>query len=134
MRPSGIQEPESDQLSAFSAPVEEGIVRDPDTLPKPAGFGTEDTTSNTSWTLIDEYTVDDLHLAHLREASLSIPANAQAKVTVAGVTYGPYTGAVDVTIPIDPGVLTQGYEVRVFHQSTDGSSVTTLAQLVVLEV
>lgn len=107
---------------------------DVDELPQPAGFGTEVSTSAQSFTLVDEYTAPPQTLARLREASLSLESNGEARVSVGGVVYGPYTGATDISIPLDPAVLTEGYQVRVFHQSTDGNSTTTKAQLVSLEV
>lgn len=134
VRPSGLEDRDSGGISASAVPVEEGLVSDPDTLPKPAGFGTEASTSSGSFVLLDEYEVDELTLARLREISMSIESNGAAKASVAGTTYGPYTGAVDVSIPLDPGVLTEGYKVRVFHRSTDGTSTSTLGQLSVLEV
>jgi hypothetical protein len=114
--------------------VEESFVADVDERPQPAGFGTEASTSAQSFSEVASYTVPSQTLARLREATLSIESNGEARVSVGGVVYGPYTGAVDVSIPLDPAVLTEGYQVRVFHQSTDGNSTTTKAQLVVLEV
>lgn len=114
--------------------VEESFVPDVDELPQPAGFGTEATQSSQVFGTVAEYTVPPKTLARLREATLSIASNGEAVISVAGTRYGPYFGAVDVTIPLDPAVLTEGYQVRVAHRSTDGNSTTTRAQLVALEV
>jgi hypothetical protein len=114
--------------------VEESFQPDVDTLPIPGGFGTEASTSSTTLVLLDSYTVDAGDLARLRSASLSLESNGEAQVTVAGAEYGPYTGASDIEIPLEPSVLTAGYQVRVHHRSTDGNSTTTKAQLVLGEV
>jgi hypothetical protein len=73
-------------------------------------------------------------LARLREVSIALESNGQGSITVAGTEFGPFSGAVDVTLPLDPSVLTQGYQVRVFHQSTDGSTTTTRTTLSVGEI
>lgn len=130
--PSIARQPEPS--SARGVAVEETFVPDVDELPKPAGFGTEASTSAQSFSEVDEYTVPAGALARLREASLSLESNGEARLSVGGTVYGPYTGATDISIPLDPCVLTEGYQVRVFHQSTDGNSTTTKAQLVVGEV
>jgi len=120
--------------AASGVSVEEGFASDVDRLAKPAGFGTEASTSAQSFSLVDEYVVPAKSLARLREASVSLESNGEAKVSVSGTTYGPFSGATDFTIPLDPGVLTEGALVRVHHRSTDGNSTTTKATLVVLEV
>lgn len=120
--------------AARGVAVEEGLVPDVDRLPTPAGFGTEASRSTQSFGLLDEYEVPAGSVAHLREASLSIESNGEAKISVAGTTYGPYTGSLDISVPLDPAILTPGSKVRVHHQSTDGNSTTTRAQLSVLEV
>lgn len=114
--------------------VEEGFVPDVDTLPKPAGFGVEASTSNSSTVLVDEYEVPSGALARLSEVSLSIASNGEASVSVGGVTFGPYSGSLDSSVPFNDAVLTGGYSIRVFHRSTDGNSTTTKAQVVVEEV
>lgn len=114
--------------------VEEGFVPDVDQLPKPAGFGTEASTSSTSFQLLDTYTVPGGSLAKLGEASLSIASNGEAKIGVAGTEFGPFTGAVDITVGLAPSTLTKGYQVKVFHRSTDGASTTTRALVSVGEV
>jgi len=123
-----------DPPSGSSVPVEEGLLADPDTLPNPAGFGTEASRSAQTFDVLDEYTVPDGHVARLQELSVSIESNGEAKVSVAGTTYGPFTGAVDVSVPLEDAVLTPGYQIRVHHQSTDGTSTTTRATAVVAEV
>lgn len=120
--------------AAKTASVEEGAVTGVDVLPKPAGFGTESSTTNTSFQLLDEYSVPQLTISRMRELALSIEANGEAKVSVAGTTYGPFTGAVDFSVPLEDAVLSQGYQVRVHHRSTDGNSTTTRATVVALEV
>lgn len=119
---------------AAGVSVEEGFVPNVDGLPQPAGFGTEASRSAQSFALLEEYTVPAKTLGYLRELSLSIESNGEAVVSVAGVRYGPYTGSTDVSVPLDPAVLTEGHQIRVHHQSTDGNSTTTQAQVVVLEV
>lgn len=120
--------------TAAGTSVEEGFVPSVDVLPKPAGFGTEASTSQQSFQQIEEYEVPAKSVARLRELSLSIESNGEAKVSVAGTTYGPFTGAVDVSVPLDDSVLPPGYQVRVHHQSTDGTSTTTRATVVALEI
>lgn len=119
---------------ASGVSVEEALVPDVDQLPKPAGFGTEVSTSATSSELIDEYVVPAQTLAEIVEVSVSLESNGQARLSVSGVSYGPYTGSADVSVPLEGSKLTEGSRVRVFHQSTDGSSTTTAAQVVALEV
>jgi hypothetical protein len=114
--------------------VEETVVRDVDELPRPAGFGTEAETTQHSSVEIDSYVVPAGALAEIVEVALSLEGNGQATVAVSGVSYGPYTGAVDVSVPLEGSRLTAGGRVRVFHQSTDGASTSTLAQVVALEV
>jgi hypothetical protein len=114
--------------------VEETTVRDVDELPRPAGFGTEASTSQQSSVEIDEYVVPAGSIAEITEVALSLEANGQATVAASGVSYGPYGGAVDVSVPLEGSRLTPGDRVRVVHQSTDGNSTTTLAQVVALEV
>lgn len=121
-------------VSASSVPVEESVIREVDELPQPAGFGTEASTSQQSSVLIESYQVPQESLTEITEVALSIQDNGQATISVSGVSYGPYTGPVDITAPLEGSRLTPGSRVRVFHQSTDGSSTTTLAQLVALEV
>lgn len=134
VRPAAGSDAPQDSTAARGVSVEETFLADVDTLPQPAGFGVESSTSQQSFQLVDEYEVPALTLARLRELSLSIESNGEAKVSVAGVTYGPYTGATDVSVPLDPAILTEGHLIRVHHQSTDGTSTTTQAQVVVLEV
>jgi hypothetical protein len=114
--------------------VEETAVPNVDQYGQPAGFGTEATTSSTSFVEVDSYSVGPSDLARVRSASLSIESNGEALVGVDGTTFGPFTGAVDVDIPLDPSTLTEGGLVRVLHQSTDGNSTTTRALVVVSEV
>lgn len=133
-RPDPVRTASDVDRAAAGISVEEGFVPDVDTFPSPAGFGTEVSTSSTTNETVATYTVPDQTVAYLREASLALESNGQAQVSIAGTTYGPYTGAGDVSIPLDPGALTPGSNVRVVHQSTDGSSTTTKAQLVVVEV
>lgn len=117
-----------------AVPVEEGLLPNVDVLPKPDGFGTEASTSSTDFVLLDEYEVRAKHVARMGELALSIPSNAEAKVSVSGTTYGPFSGATDVSVPLEGAVLPPGYQVRVHHRSTDGNSQTTRATVVALEV
>jgi hypothetical protein len=120
--------------AARGVSVEEGFLPEVDVLPRPTGFGTEATTSSTDPVLLDSYQVPADHVARLSELALSISSNGQASVTVSGVQYGPFTGATDVSIPLQNGVLPPGYRVEVWHESTDGSDTTTRATVVALEV
>jgi len=120
--------------SARSVAVEEGLLAEADRLPRPAGFGTEASRSAQSFAAIDEYVVPSGTIAHLREASVSLESNGEGLINVAGVQFGTYSGAGDVTVPLDPGILTPGDRVEIKHQSTDGGSTTTQAQVVALEV
>jgi len=114
--------------------VQEGLAVETDTVPRPAGFGEEASRATQSFATIDDYVVPDSTVAVLREVSLSIESNGEALANVGGIQYGPFTGATDVAIPVDPGRLTGGDRIEIKHQSTDGSSTTTQAQVVVLEV
>lgn len=134
VRPQPTMDGPRDAAVARRTSVEEELSGPVDLFGRPDGFGTEASRSAQTFTVLDEYTVPDGQLALLREVSLSVEANGEAKVTVAGTTYGPYTGAIDITVPLDPGVLSPGHQIRVHHQSTDGISTTTRAQVVVLEV
>lgn len=120
--------------AAQTTSVEDDLVFSQEVLPRPAGFGTEASTAVQSMQLLDEYQVPPGTAGRLREVALSIESNGEAKVSVSGTIYGPFTGAVDFSIPLDDAVLSPGYEIRVFHQSTDGNTTTTKATAVVLEV
>ena len=134
VRPATERNGAQPSTAAAGVSAEEGFASDVDLFPKPAGFGTEATTSDQASVLIDEYVVPPRTVAEVTEVALSVASNGQARVSVSGVTYGPYTGAADVTVPLDGSQLTEGDRVRVFHQSTDGTETSTLAQLVALEV
>lgn len=126
----------ADTASAVArlASVEEDRAVEADAVPRPAGFGEEVSRSAQSFATIDDYVVPPGTLAHIREVALSIEGNGEALANVAGVQFGPFTGASDVAIPVDPGRLTPGDRIEIKHQSTDGASTTTQAQVVVLEV
>jgi len=138
-RRSGVRPPADTGRTEPSAlargvSVEETYQPDVDTLALPGGFGTEATTSSTAFALVDSYEVEAGELAELKEASLSIASNGEATLSVAGTEYGPFSGSVDVSIPLEPAVLTAGYQVRAFHRSTDGNATTTKALLTVGEI
>jgi hypothetical protein len=134
VRPSPESPGQLEPASARGVSVEETAVRDVDQLGQPAGFGTEAATAATTFEEVDSYSVGPSDLARIRSASLSIESNGEALVGVDGTTFGPFTGAVDVDVPLDPSVLTEGGLVRVLHRSTDGNSTTTRALVVVSEV
>jgi len=134
IRPPALETPAQPSAAAAGVSVEEAFVPDVDELPQPAGFGSEVSTSAQSSELVDEYVVPAQTLAEVTEVAVSLEANGQARLSVSGVSYGPYTGATDVTVDLSGSQLTAGSRVRVFHQSTDGNSTTTLAQVVALEV
>jgi hypothetical protein len=73
-------------------------------------------------------------LARVRSASVSLDADGEALIGVDGTTFGPFSGGVDVEIPLDPSVLVEGGLVRVLHRSTSGNSTTTRALVVASEV
>lgn len=133
-RPEPVGDGRASRAAASGQSVEEGFAPSVDVFPKPDGFGTEASTSSSTFVLLDEYVVPDGHVARLREASLSIEGNGEAKISVAGTTYGPFTGSVDVAVPLDDSVLPAGYHIRVHHQSTDGTSTTTKTVVVALEI
>jgi hypothetical protein len=124
----------TDRTASRGVSVEEGFLPEVDVLPRPAGFGTEASTSQQTLQELETYTVPAKTVARLSELSLSIQGNGEAQVSVAGTVYGPFTGALDVTIPLQNGVLPEGYQIRVSHQSTDGNETTTRATVVALEV
>jgi hypothetical protein len=114
--------------------VEEMQVPAVDQLPTPAGFGVERSTSSTSSVVLAEYEVPANALGRLREASLSLEANGAGTISVSGVQFGSFDGALDITLPLEPAVLTPGSKVRVLFNSTDGSSTTAQSTLTVGEV
>jgi len=138
-RRSGVRAPTTtagaqDGLTARGVAVEEGLIPDVDELPLPAGFGEEVETSDTKTQVVASYEPPENSIARLGEVSVSIESNGEALVSVSGTVYGPFTGSLDVAVPLDTAVLSPGYQVRVFHQSTDGNSTTTRATVVALEV
>lgn len=133
-RPAESPGASQQEARARGVSVEEGFVADVDELPTPAGFGVESSTSTQSSQLLASYEVPAGTLARLREVSLTLEGNGQGRISVAGTEYGPFTGSVALTVPLEPGVLTQGYQVRVHFQSTDGASTTARSTLSVLEV
>lgn len=134
VRPSPESPGQLEPAGARGVSVEERPVPDVDQFGKPAGFGTEASTSSTSFSEVDRYEVDGGDLARVRSADLAIESNGEAQVGVGGTTFGPFTGSVDVSIPLDPSVLVEGGLVRVLHRSTDGNSTTTRALVVAAEV
>jgi hypothetical protein len=105
-----------------------------DQLPKPAGFGVEGSTSNSTSVLLAEYEVPERGIGRLREASISLESNGKGSISVSGVEFGPFTGAIDVTLPLEPAVLTPGSRVRVLINSTDGAPTTAQTTLTVGEI
>jgi len=134
VRPAPEQAGELEPASARAVSVEEMQIPAVDEFPKPAGFGAEASTSNSSSTLLAEYEVPERAIARLREVSLSLASNGKGSITLDGEQFGPFSGAVDITLPLDPAVLTPGSLVRVFHQSTDSKSTTSRATLTVGEI
>lgn len=130
--PEGDSPQDADLASAVS--VDEGVLRDVDTLPRPAGFGETVETASQDFQVSQEYVVPEDTIAYLREASFSVPSNAEVILSLAGLTLGPFSQEDDLTIPLDPGQLPPGSKVRILARSTDGSAVTARAVLVVLEV
>jgi len=126
-------EPADSPGSRFTA-VQEGLATETDTLPQPAGFGSEVSTSQQAFETIDTYTVPPNTLGELQEVAVSIEGNGEVLVNAGGVQFGPYTGPLNIEIPLDRCVLAPGSRVVVKHQSTDGTSTTTRAQVVVAEV
>lgn len=132
------------EVPAEGSPPESGVARfesvqedmsiEADRLPQPAGFGLEASRSAQSKATLAEYVVPGNTIARVREVSLSLESNSEALVSIGGIRYGPYTGATDISLPLDPGVLLPGDRIEVKHQSTDGNSQTTKASAVVLEV
>jgi hypothetical protein len=129
--PESDGRPESPLSRAVS--VEEGAVPDVDRLRQPAGFVSSTSTSSTSPVLVDSYTVPDQTTALLREVSLSVDGEGLGRVHVAGETFGPISGPVDLTLPLDPAILTPGYQVVATLESQSGNTTSATASLVVLE-
>jgi hypothetical protein len=134
VRPKPEQAGAAEPAGARAVSVEEMQVPAADQLPQPAGFGVEASTSNSGSTLLAEYEVPANALGRLREASLSLESNGAGTVSVSGVQYGSFSGPVDITLPLEPAVLTPGSKVRVLFNSTDGSSTTGQSTLTVGEV
>jgi len=134
VRPEPEQSGELEPAGARAVSSEEVQIPAVDQLPKPAGFGVEGSTSSTSSTLLAEYEVPPRAIGRLQEASLSLASNGKGSISVSGVQYGPFSGALDITIPLDPAVLTPGSLVRVFHESTDSNSTTSRTTLSVGEI
>jgi hypothetical protein len=138
-RRNGVRpEPElpgtAEPASARGVSAEEMGILNVDQFPKPAGFGVERSTSNSGSTLLAEYEVPERAIGRLREASLSLESNGRGQISVSGVQYGPFDGAIDITLPLEPAVLTPGSKVRVLFNSTDGSSTTAQSTLTVGEI
>jgi hypothetical protein len=129
--PESDGRPESPLSRAVS--VEEGAVPDVDRLRQPAGFVSSTSTTSTSPVLVDSYEVPDQTTAVLREVSLSLDSEGVGRVHVAGETFGPISGPVDLTLPLDPAVLTPGYQVTVTVLANSGNSTTATASVVALE-
>lgn len=121
-------------LSARRLALDEQVEEARGTPGEPAGFGTEASTSNTDDVELDSYRVPDGRTARLVEAALSIESNGEASVHVNGRTWGPFTGAVDVSLEFDRAFLPEGADLLVTHESTDGNSTTTKASVTVREV
>jgi len=134
IRPEPEQAGELEPAGARAVSAEEMQIPAVDELPKPAGFGVEGSTSSTSSTLLAEYEVPPRAIGRLQEASLSLESNGRGSISVSGVQFGPFTGALDITVPLDPAVLTPGSLVRVFHESTDSNSTTSRTTLSVGEI
>lgn len=101
---------------------------------EPAGFGTEATTSQTDDVVLDSYEVPAGRTARVVEVSMSLESNGEASAHLNGTTYGPFTGAVDVSLPFDGAFLLPGSTVKVTHESTDGADTSTKATVTVREV
>lgn len=101
---------------------------------EPAGFGTEASRSTQSFAEFGRYDVPEGRIALVQEVSLSIESNGEARVHMNGVTYGGFTGAVDVTLQLGGAVLFPHQSIVVSHQSTDGTSTTTKAFATVQEI
>lgn len=101
---------------------------------EPAGFGTEASTTAATDEELDSYRVPEGRTARVVDCSLSIEDNGEATVHLNGTAYGPFTGAVDVSLPFDGAFLTPGSTIKVTHESTDGVSTTTKASVTVQEV
>jgi len=134
IRPEPAQTPAEPDPAARGVSVEETFISDVDELPRPAGFGTEASTSDQTSVLVDEYVVPAQSIAEITDISVAISGNGQATIAAPGVSYGPFTGGVDISVPLEGSKLSPGDRVRVFHQSTDGNSTTTRALLAALEV
>lgn len=96
---------------------------------EPAGFGSESNTASQAFELLDETEIPAGRQGELVEASLAIAGNGEAFVALRGIEYGPYTGAVEASIPFGNAALVEGDSVRVLHRSTDGEPTTTRAQV-----
>jgi len=129
--PESDGRPESPLSRAVS--VEEGAVPDVDRLRQPAGFVSSVGTTFQSPIEIDSYTVPDQTTALLREVSLSVDGEGLGRIHVAGETFGPIGGPVDLTLPLDPAILTPGYQVVMTIESRLGNSTSATGSLVVLE-
>jgi hypothetical protein len=134
VRPSPESPGQLEPASSRGVSVEETAIPDVDRFGKPAGFGTEASTSSTSFEVLDTYSVPAGSLARVRSASVSLDSEGEALIGVDGTTFGPFTGGVDVEVPLDPSVLVEGGLVRVLHRSTSGNSTTTRALVVASEV
>lgn len=98
-----------------------------------AGAGGQASTSSSTFQVVAEYEVPRDERALLVEMSASTESNGQVRLAANGVTFGPFSGAVDVSIPGDRGHL-YTRRVVVEHKSTDGASVQTQATIIAQEV
>jgi hypothetical protein len=101
---------------------------------EPFGAGVEDSTSQQTPQVLLDVEPDRDQTLILDEVAVSLAANGQAEVTLNGRSWGPYTGATDVSIPFNGAVQPYTGRVRILFQSTDGNSTTARAQVTGREV
>jgi hypothetical protein len=96
---------------------------------EPAGTGVEEATSSGSFVELASIEIPADRQAQLDEVSASIEANGEAFVAMRGLTFGPYTGKIEISVPFDGAVLLEGDEVVVYHRSTDGNATSSKGQI-----
>lgn len=133
-RPEPQDPPRGGDSLAAGVSVEEGFIPDVDRLPQPGGFGEETTTTSTDFVELASYQVPAGSLALLSEVSLILDTQGEGQISVAGTTYGPFSGPLELDVPLREAVLTEGYVIRISVRSQAGQETEAKGLAVLSEV
>jgi hypothetical protein len=101
---------------------------------RPAGAGAELTTASQDLEPVVDYQVPRDRTALLETVAAEVDGSGSVVLSVAGTTFGPFSGSVSVSLPFDGAKLPGGHSVRVFASSAEGIETTAVATIVVREV